>query len=76
MQITDHADLFAAIPTQDVLLVATAFSLAALVLFALGLEAGNYPHISHAFSRGRAALRRLCHGLGEGFSVGRRAAGH
>ena len=46
MQTAYSDSLISAIALQDLLLVAIVFTLAALVLLALSIEAGNYPKIS------------------------------
>jgi len=58
MQTAYSDSLISAIPLQDLLLVAIVFSLAALVLLALSIEAGNYPKISATLRQIHQALRR------------------
>lgn len=51
--------LISSVPTQDLIFLAVVLSLAALVLFALAVEAGNYPKLSARIRRYRSALRHL-----------------
>jgi hypothetical protein len=63
------AVLIASIPKQDLLFVVVIFTLAALVLFALAVEAGNYPKITARIRRIRKSFRHVWNrrGNGEGF---------
>ena len=51
--------LITSVPTDELLILAVVFSLAALVLFALSVEAGNYPGIRARIRGYRSALRHL-----------------
>ena len=58
MQTAYSDSLISAIPLQDLLLVAIVFLVAALILLALSIEAGNYPKIRARLRQIRQALRR------------------
>ena len=58
MQTAYSNSLISAIPLQDLLLVAIVFSLAALILLALSIEAGNYPNIKAKLRQIKQALQR------------------
>ena len=58
MQTAYSDSLISAIPLQDLLLVAIVFTLAALVLLALSIEAGNFPKISATLRQLKRALQR------------------
>lgn len=51
--------LITSAPIEDIVFVAIVFALAALALFALAVEAGNYPKFSAGLRRVRSALKRL-----------------
>ena len=57
MQTAYSDSLISAIPLQDLLLVAIVFSLAALVLLALSIEAGNYPKLSETWRQLKRSLQ-------------------
>jgi len=57
MQTAYSDSLISAIPLQDLLLVAIVFSLAALVLLALSIEAGNYPKLSETWRQLKRTLQ-------------------
>ena len=59
MQTAYTEALITSVPTDELLFLAVVFSLCALVLFALSVEAGNYPKISAYIRRARSALRHL-----------------
>ncbi len=59
MQSAYTAVLIASVPIQDLLFVVTMFTLAALALFVLAMEAGNYPKISAGIQRTRDNLHGL-----------------
>lgn len=59
MQTAYTTAMITSVPTEDLVFTAVMFVLAALVLFALAVEAGNYPKISAGIRRARNALRRL-----------------
>ncbi len=69
MQSAYNEVLIASIPKQDLLIVVVMFTLAALVLFALAVEAGNYPKITAGIGRIRESFRHAWNrrGNGEGF---------
>lgn len=69
MQTAYTTALITAVPSEDVVLVAVMFLLAAVVLFALAVEAGNYPRISAGIRRARSALQRLRNHRWHGESV-------
>lgn len=56
MQIVHHAAVISAVPLQDLLLMAIVFTLAALILLAVSIDAGNYPKVSAAMRRIHRAL--------------------
>ena len=58
MQTAYGDSLISAIPLQDLLLVVIVFIVAALILLALSIEAGNYPKIRAKLRQIRQALRR------------------
>jgi hypothetical protein len=57
MQSLIHVALIDSVPMRDLLLLLGVFALAALLLFALSVEAGNYPKISRIICQVREALR-------------------
>jgi hypothetical protein len=59
MQTAHHAFLINAVPIQDLLFMTIVFALAALILFVLSVEAGNYPKIIAAMRKIRRMLRRV-----------------
>ncbi|MBP6682483.1 MAG: hypothetical protein KA159_04160 [Halioglobus sp.] len=58
MQTAYSASLISSVPLQDLLLVAMVFILAALMLLALSVEAGNYPKISETWRQLKRTLQR------------------
>jgi hypothetical protein len=78
MQTVHYSALISAVPLQDLLLVAIVFTLAALILFALAIEAGNYPKIRAVIRRTRQSLYRRLHRHwpGDEYTAGRRITGH
>lgn len=58
MQTVDHTSLLSAAPLEDLVLLAILFTLAALILLALSVEAGNYPKIRATLRQIHQALRR------------------
>jgi|GWRWMinimDraft_5_1066013.scaffolds.fasta_scaffold69115_1 hypothetical protein len=69
MQSAYTAVLLASIPKQELLFVVVMFTLAALALFALAVEAGNYPKFTAGIGRIRESLRPVWNrrSNGEGF---------
>ena len=57
MQTVHYTDLITAVPLQDLQLLGIVFTLAALILLAVSIDAGNYPKISAAMRRIHRALR-------------------
>lgn len=58
MQTVDHTYLISAAPLEDLVLLAILFTLAALILLALSVEAGNYPNLSAMLRRLQRTLQR------------------
>jgi len=58
MQTVHQTDLITAVPLQDLQLLGIVFTLAALILLAVAIDAGNYPKISAAMRRIHRALHR------------------
>lgn len=57
---TTYTDaLISSVPAGDLILLAAVFSLSALVLFAMAVEAGIYPKTRYFLRRTRSALREL-----------------
>ena len=73
MQTVHYTDLITAVPPQDLQLLAIVFTLAALMLLAVSIDAGNYPKISAAMRRIHRALRGRPprHWLGKDYAGGR-----
>lgn len=61
MQSANTTSLIAAAPINDLLLLAALFTLFALIVFALAVEAGNYPNFSIWMRRTRTSLHNLRH---------------
>lgn len=75
MQSLLHSALLEAVPMHELLLLLGVFALAASILFALSVEAGNYPKISRVLSQLRHAWQHR-HLPAENYAAGRRIAGH
>jgi len=75
MQSADTTGLISAAPINDLLLLAAVFTLFALIVFALAVEAGNYPHFSTWMRRTRTSLRNLRHRHWQGEVLSTRAPG-
>lgn len=75
MQSLLHSALLEAIPMQELLLLLGMFALAALILFALSVGAGNYPKVSRLLSQVRYLWQHR-HMPDENFAAGRHIAGH
>jgi len=75
MQSLIHAALIDSVPMWDLLLLSGVFALAALLLFALSVEAGNYPKISRMIYQLRHALQHW-HTPYSDHAEGGRIAGH
>jgi hypothetical protein len=58
MQTAYGNSLISTIPLQDLLLFAIVFTVAALILLALSIEAGNYPKLRAKLRQIHQALRR------------------
>jgi hypothetical protein len=69
MQSAYTTALIATVPKQDLLIVVVMFTLAALFLFALAVEAGTYPKISDGIQRTCNSLRRFWNRRGNGEGV-------
>jgi len=78
MQTVHHAALMTAVPTQDLLLMVIVFMLAALMLLAISVEAGNYPKITSAMRKIAHTLRGRMHRHGSDgdYHDGKQATGH
>lgn len=75
MQSIVHSALLDALPLHDLALLLGVFATAALVLFALSVEAGNYPTISRIISQVRLALQHDRSPDGD-YAKGRHVVGH
>ena len=75
MQSLIHAALLDSVPVQDLLLLLGVFAFAAVLLFALSVEAGNYPKVSRSIRQGRHALQHWHPPYSE-HAEGSRIAGH
>lgn len=58
MQTAHQTDLITAVSLQDLQFLGIVFTLAALILLAVAIDAGNYPKISAAMRRIYRALHR------------------
>jgi hypothetical protein len=78
MQTVHYAAMISAVPIQDLLLMAIVFTVAALILLVVSIDAGNYPKISAAVRRIHCALhhRPPRHWPGNDYAEERRLNGH
>ena len=71
MKFLQDPSLIASAPLEELLIIGSAFTIAALILFALAVEAGTYPRILAAIRRLRQKTRHDRHsGPGSSFLGG------